>query len=669
MSTTRPHLALVMMVRDEVRIIERCLQSVLPYIDSWVVVDTGSVDGTPEVVSDLLAGLPGQLAYRPWRDFGANRTEMMRMARGAADHLLLLDADMELEVAGEFPRLTRPAYMVRHAGRLRYDVVRVVGGDIAWRFGGRTHEVIEGPAALVDVPLLEGVGIRHHADGASRTRKLQRDRELLERTLHEQPENPRATFYLAQTYRDLADLSRAEEFYRRRSEQSATDEEAWYAAVQAADLRARHDVDRGIAELLTAWDRRPTRAEPLYLAARHARRKGSHHLATVLAEAGLALPVPADHLFVHLDVYDWGLRVERGFARLGAGLLDAALEDFDAALAEPSLDAETRAVIEDARWRCLPADFEEVDEPGVDPALETLAPSARFAELRYDAVPDWPRFNPSIVATDDGFTIIVRNANYQLLTPGHRMLDETSETRTVNHLLQLSADLEIQSVHQLIDRTDRVKHPTPILGFEDCRLIQVGDVLHAVASVRDADPDAWWTMMLLTLDGHQVVRAEEIPPPADRRPEKNWAPFVDGDELRLVYRWGPLQVIDRNGRLLIDDPNTVEAARHWRGGSQGVPWRDGWLFVVHEVEHSTLRRYRHRFVHLGRNGELAASPTFTFTGHRIEFAAGLAVVDEQVLVTLGVGDKVPALVGLDAPEVAAMLLPVAPASSSVRTHA
>lgn len=669
MKGARPPRALVMMVRDEVRVIERCLQSVLPFIDTWVVVDTGSVDGTPEVVSEVLAGLPGQIAYRPWRDFGANRSEMMRMARGVADHLLLLDADMELAVAGEFPELDRPAYMVRHSGRLRYDVVRAVGGDIAWRFTGRTHEVIVGPAPLVDVPLLEGVSILHHADGGSRAHKLQRDRELLEYTLHEQPGNPRATFYLAQTYRDLADLSRAEEFYRRRSEQSTTDEESWYAAVQAADLRARHDADRGIAELLAAWDRRPTRAEPLYLAARHARRRGSHHLAAVLAEAGLALPVPTDHLFVHLDVYDWGLRAERGFSRLGAGLLDTALEDFDAVLAQPSLDAETRGIIEGARWRCLPADFEEVDEPGFDPLLETLAPSAQFAELRYDAVPDWPRFNPSIVATDDGFTVIVRNANYQLLTPGHRMLDDTRETRTVNHLLQLTAELEIQSVHQLVDRTDRVKHPTPILGFEDCRLIQVGSVLHAVASVRDADPDAWWTMMLLTLDGHDVVRAEEIPPPADRRPEKNWAPFVDGDELRLVYRWGPLQVIDRAGRLVVDDSRTTDAARCWRGGSQGVVWRNGWLFVVHEVEHSTLRRYRHRFVHLGSDGAVAASPTFTFTGHRIEFAAGLAIVDGQVLITLGVGDKVPALVGLDVADVDALLLLVVPASATVRPDA
>ena len=39
-------IALCMIVKNEEKIIERCLSSVLPLIDSWVIVDTGSTDGT-----------------------------------------------------------------------------------------------------------------------------------------------------------------------------------------------------------------------------------------------------------------------------------------------------------------------------------------------------------------------------------------------------------------------------------------------------------------------------------------------------------------------------------------------------------------------------------------------------------------------------------------------
>ena len=91
-----------MIVRDEAAVIERCLASVRDHIDTWVICDTGSTDGTQDLVRTALSGIPGELHERPWVDFGHNRTELLRLARGKADFLLLLDADTQGNLTSSF---------------------------------------------------------------------------------------------------------------------------------------------------------------------------------------------------------------------------------------------------------------------------------------------------------------------------------------------------------------------------------------------------------------------------------------------------------------------------------------------------------------------------------------------------------------------------------------
>ncbi|MCJ2050481.1 glycosyltransferase, partial [Methylobacterium sp. J-070] len=50
-----------MIVKNEAHVIRRCLESVRPIIDHWVIVDTGSTDGTEEVIRAALADVPGTL--------------------------------------------------------------------------------------------------------------------------------------------------------------------------------------------------------------------------------------------------------------------------------------------------------------------------------------------------------------------------------------------------------------------------------------------------------------------------------------------------------------------------------------------------------------------------------------------------------------------------------
>ena len=70
-------------VRDEAAILDRCVNSLLPYIDCAVVVDTGSTDATREQLSQLFsaAGKPLELYSAPFENFSQARNEALRRAR------------------------------------------------------------------------------------------------------------------------------------------------------------------------------------------------------------------------------------------------------------------------------------------------------------------------------------------------------------------------------------------------------------------------------------------------------------------------------------------------------------------------------------------------------------------------------------------------------------
>lgn len=90
-------------VRNEVGCIERCMASLLPHVDAAVVVDTGSIDGTPDKIKEWFerAGKSVEIHHAPFVNFSQARNEALRCARASSfdwDYLLLADADMELVV-------------------------------------------------------------------------------------------------------------------------------------------------------------------------------------------------------------------------------------------------------------------------------------------------------------------------------------------------------------------------------------------------------------------------------------------------------------------------------------------------------------------------------------------------------------------------------------------
>ena len=108
-----------MLVKNEAPVIARCLASVRPLIDHWVVVDAGSTDGTPDIVRNVLSDIPGELHQRPWVDFGHNRSEALRLAQEHGDYTLMIDAGEVLELPPGFrmPHLNADSYVIESGGQ------------------------------------------------------------------------------------------------------------------------------------------------------------------------------------------------------------------------------------------------------------------------------------------------------------------------------------------------------------------------------------------------------------------------------------------------------------------------------------------------------------------------------------------------------------------------
>ena len=265
-------ICLNMIVKDESRVIQRCLDAVRPWIDHWVIVDTGSTDGTQGIIREHLKDIPGELHERPWVNFGHNRTEALELAKGKAVYTLVIDADEVLivEPGFEMPLLTADAcqtlHLVGDSGTSFY-LTNIVHESLDWRYVGVLHEAITCDSAHA-IEKLEGIVVKGLFDGARNTdpkKKYEQDAAVLEAALAGEPDNARYVFYLAQCYRDAGQLEKGLEAYERRVAMGGWAEEVWYALYQVAVLRERlgGDFAPALEAYLRAHQYRPQRAEPL----------------------------------------------------------------------------------------------------------------------------------------------------------------------------------------------------------------------------------------------------------------------------------------------------------------------------------------------------------------------------------------------------------------------
>ncbi|MDE3055692.1 MAG: glycosyltransferase [Verrucomicrobiota bacterium] len=333
-----------MIVRNESEVIERCLKSAIPLIDSWVIVDTGSTDGTQTLIRKVMQGIPGELHERPWVDFAHNRQEALDLAKDKADYLLFIDADEEFQYAENFswPELDFEVYYFTMREQKGIDNLRpsLINTSLPWKWRGVLHETLnmEIVKKAAILPTIVTFVPDYAPSGRSKLpgNKYARDAQVLEKAVEKEPENSRYVYYLAQSYLLSGNLPKALENYSRRCEMQSEDiPETFYALYYRAKVKEMmNDLEGAILAYAKAYAFRPMRAEPLFRSAVCYRRLGNPQIGYFFAKEALALPTPVDHS-IEKTVYDYERQVELANCAMMTGRWQEGFDLTTALLANP----------------------------------------------------------------------------------------------------------------------------------------------------------------------------------------------------------------------------------------------------------------------------------------------------------------------------------------------
>ena len=644
-----PRLCLNMIVKNESSRILRALGSVVNHIDCWVICDTGSTDGTPEIITDFfrIHNIPGKIVTAPFVDFSQACNAALSAAQMTGhefpfDYILLMDADMELKVNDkdwkEFFKDARSYDMFQCAGMLHYQNRRMVKFGEAHGYLGVTHEYldVESGGCLPK----EIAYFVDHADGSNRVDKFKRDIKLLKDGLKLEPKNARYMYYLAQSYRDCGKLEKAIDWYQRRVDAGGWDEEVWSAMLFIAlcykDLKKEA---KFVHQALLAYQFRPSRAEPMWELAKYFREKDRmQEISVIFSEAGIQIPKTNDALFVNDYVYDCGLWDEFAIAAF-----------YTQSPMRKSFGFKTTNMLALKRgpytWSRESAQTNMIHYL---PNLRELAPSWECQEIEFKAPENWCAMNPSVTSHDNGLWTIMRTVNYRMDEQGRYLIRGTADgsinnsnpINTRNWLLPLDDKLRTcGAAKEIFAPADLPCEYPLVVGFEDMRLFPWREQLWTNSTVRQIDRDGLAEQVLARIDGDQLVDVKRMLR-TPRLYEKNWSALLtphspNPSVIKFVYR--PGHVVDETGQDIVKHPN-LQDIDQFAGGSQSIITPFGWIYLIHEARFfpgTQLRYYQHRFVQFDYEFKVKkVSLPFYFKEKAIEFAAGMCVhpVDNSKLV-------------------------------------
>jgi glycosyltransferase involved in cell wall biosynthesis/tetratricopeptide (TPR) repeat protein len=215
------------MVKNGGETFERVLRENMPFADRWTILDTGSTDGTQDVVRRVLEGQEYTLAEEPFVNFRDSRNRCLDLAGTKCKYNIMLDDTYILrgdvrkflaEVRGD--EFATSFCLFIQSDDVEYQSNRVTPSAARLRYMYTIHEVIQ--TERNERPVLIPSDCAYIEDLRSdymekRTMARKRyDIEKLEEMIKEDPDNPRHLYYMAQTYNLLGDHENAALYFKKR---------------------------------------------------------------------------------------------------------------------------------------------------------------------------------------------------------------------------------------------------------------------------------------------------------------------------------------------------------------------------------------------------------------------------------------------------------------------
>ncbi len=215
-----------LIVKDEEKFLPDSLRALQSAVDEVIVVDTGSKDKTPAIVQQFGA----KLFHFPWNEHFADARNYS-LAQASGDWILIVDADeillnpqelrpflsqLDPQIGGAFVQLLSPSSSQHSDQRFHLDfLLRLVRNHPDIRFEGRIHEQILPSVQRAGYKLtLSPIQLYHRGYALSpdqMRRKAERNLTLLDRQLHENPEDGYTWFQHGKTALLLGNLEQAQQ--------------------------------------------------------------------------------------------------------------------------------------------------------------------------------------------------------------------------------------------------------------------------------------------------------------------------------------------------------------------------------------------------------------------------------------------------------------------------
>jgi tetratricopeptide (TPR) repeat protein len=657
-----PTICLNSIVKNEGSIILRMLKSVENIIDTYCICDTGSTDNTIELIRGFFdeRHIHGLIIQEPFVNFEHNRNIALKACSGISDYILLLDADMVLDVRSfnkEELKDGRIYSVLQGTNSFYYPNVRIIKNDNTCKYIGVTHEYVDcSPSkehVIIDKTKLFILDV---GDGGSKSDKSDRDIRLLKGDLEKNENNPRSLFYLANTYHDTNRHDEAIPYYLKRIEVGGWVQEVWYSYYRLGDIYKKKD---NMAQALLYWMEGyallPERLENIYKIIKHYRIIGKQQLAyTYIRLIANVLNIHKEkddirnsYLFMENDVYTHLLDYEivilsyyNGNKNVNNPVLSILQTTGDQSI--------VKSVLENMKF------YPNIYTPLISKNYTSkLSCNIQINSKNY--LLDFKSSSCSIINNPygDGYLLNVRYHNYSLVNNGYTVNlpenynEKLKPTVTQNQLIVLNNDFDIVSYHMSHISS---KFPKKLIGMEDIRLFYsendnkincIGTSTHNIHDVSISRCSFDYTTKTYSPPINICQRFKET------ACEKNWVYFTHRNKTQILYSWSPFTVcsIKENNELeVVYKHNMPPLFNYVRNSTCGVVYNNEIWFVGHIISHEGdggLHRHYYDIIIVldATTLELIkSSPLFKYSEHRIQYTLGLIVEDDRIILSYSTMD-------------------------------
>jgi glycosyltransferase involved in cell wall biosynthesis len=360
-----PKLILNTIVKNESHCILSMLESAIKISDAIVIADTGSTDGTQDIIRKFgeQNNIPTYVFERPFDDFEKSRNFGMQKVKDVVKELgwdqndcwtWWCDADETIIVDKKFTKsqFTKDLYMINtYIGQMKYTRNTFARVSKPFRFYGPVHEFIVCDDKNITSGLAENVHVDVKMIGASWqgniAEKYKSHAFVLEKYIDNDRTDPRWIFYTAQSYHDSASvqdnreeneerLRRSLKYYRERV--GRTDgyaEEIFYSQFRIGTIMRVLEEPWNLThqELLKAYTMDPLRGESIKTIIDYYLQVGEWHMAylyTKFAKVNFhgKNPYPTRLLFVDESLYIWKFVEAHAAACFYTGRMDEAKANY-----------------------------------------------------------------------------------------------------------------------------------------------------------------------------------------------------------------------------------------------------------------------------------------------------------------------------------------------------